>query len=313
MKRNTFHLFARFSFASIMFACGAAYLTSPLNAYSADTETQEASPIVHIPLPVAPKGKPFPILANVRESAGKVTSMTVKTKGTDISSASFNMISMGTQNHYETVLPADTMTAAGLLYCIELVSEAGTYSTPWYPIKTASVEDKVQQAVESKSQPASKIARAKTWAAEHPYIATGAGVGAIAVGAAAASGGGGGAGGSSDISDGTGDTGTATGIQDTSAISGSISGSWSGTAMEFPASGSFSIIISDHGTISGSYSGTESGSISGSITSAGALTASGSAGNAVWSGQVNGQTGSLTASGTWSGYDGGGTWSGSGG
>ena len=132
----------------------------------------------------------------------------------------------------------------------------------------------------------------KNWVVKHPYWA--AGVGVVAVGGvAAAAGGGGDGGGGGATSDGSG--------EDTSAYAGGFSGGWSGSIEGFPVSGSFSITIGSDGTVSGSYSGSESGSISGSISGDGDLSAQGSAGNSIWSGNISVSGGSRTGSGSWSG------------
>jgi hypothetical protein len=146
----------------------------------------------------------------------------------------------------------------------------------------------------------------KNWVVKHPYISTGAGVVAAGGIAAAAAGGGGGGGGGSST------TSTTTGVvpTGTAAYQGSLSGSWSGTVYGEPASGSFSIQISDIGVVSGSFSGTDSGSISGSVSGTGVLSASGSAGISSWSGQIINSGGNLSGSGSWSTDGGGGSWSG---
>lgn len=258
--------------------------------------------ITHVPVPIAAKGKPFPVIAGVESGEAGIKSVTLQVKSDKkIFTAKIKMKQTG-EGSFMAMIPAKTTASSGgMLYRIVAADSKGVKAeTAWFPLATAGIEDAAGNAGEQASSEPGKAARTaskiKSAIVAHPYIAAGAGIGTVAI---AASAGGGGGGGSGDSGGG--------------AFAGTISGSWSGTAYGMSVSGSFSAQIGSDGSVSGSYSGPLHGTLSGSVSADGSFTASGSAGGAVWSGSVTGGPGSLSASGNWTGYDGAGSWHGSGG
>lgn len=278
----------------IMLTIGPTLLPTITNSVTA-SEDPMPSFIAHVPIPIAAKGKPLPIVAGIKESSGKLESVTLQIKSAEKGTTTTIQMKPSGEGKYQAIIPAKSTAGSGLLYQIKAVGANGTSETPWYPVKSTSIEDKVKDRAEDSTKDtakkASKLAGAKAAIVAHPYISAGAGL--VTVGAATAAGGG----------------GSSSGGGEPSAYAGSMSGSWSSHL----ASGTFQVSVSPYGTVTGSYAGTLSGTLSGSVSADGSFQASGSAGAASWSGTVSGSTGSLSASGTWSGYGESGTWHGSGG
>ena len=89
---------------------------------------------------------------------------------------------------------------------------------------------------------------------------------------------------------------------------GTLSGEWSGEVMGVDVNGTFSINISDDGTVSGTFSGLQSGTITGTVSDSGEINAKGSAGFSEWIGKLSISDGRLSGSGSWKGYGGDGLW-----
>ncbi len=110
-------------------------------------------------------------------------------------------------------------------------------------------------------------------------------------------------------------------IEEKSPFRGQISGRWGGSCHDEHGSestgGSFTMNISEDGTVSGSYSGDGSGSLSGNVNISGDFASGGgAAGGGNWSGSFSVSGNNLSGSGSWSSADEfescSGTWSGSG-
>jgi len=94
-------------------------------------------------------------------------------------------------------------------------------------------------------------------------------------------------------------------------FAGVVTGTWQGSHM----SGTFAIVVSPTGSITGSFSGNDNGLITGTVDSNGsfAAQAAGSAGIATWGGQLTSANGvAASGNGTWAVASRGlsGTWSG---
>jgi len=87
----------------------------------------------------------------------------------------------------------------------------------------------------------------------------------------------------------------------TSGFEGQLTGAWEGECESGSVAGSFAIVVSRDGSVTGGYSGDATGTISGTVSPNGSFDASanGTAGSCHWSGSMRMAGGSLSASGTW--------------
>ncbi|OGV65705.1 MAG: hypothetical protein A2283_12490 [Lentisphaerae bacterium RIFOXYA12_FULL_48_11] len=225
-------------------------------------ETLQEAAIAHIPIPLGVKGKPFPIMAEIKENKSKIKSVKVIVKSsTNLKEARINMVSIGA-GRYQAAIPAKNTTATSeLVYRIEAETVLGVKSnTPWYPVKLESVEDKVKDVSDTaEKKTPEKLGKIRKFIKQHPII-TGVGL-AAAIGGGVALASGGGSSGSSSTASGetlTADTGTPdisgtwhyTNIMPSDTISGSMNLTQSGTSV----SGNFSE-EGDSGSVSGSVNG----------------------------------------------------------
>jgi len=226
------------------------------------TDIIQQTKIIHIPIPLGIKGKPFPITVEFTENQPKLKAVKVIVKSsTDLKDTKISMISTG-EGRYQAAIPAKfTAAILEMAYRIEAETVTGIKSnTPWYPVKLESIEDKVKDAAEETAP--EKPGKIRKFIKQHPLIT---GVGAVAVigGGIALASGGGSSGSSSTTSGGTltADTGTA------GSAASNISGTWQYiNIMPYgPVYGSMN--LTQNGTaVSGSFSEEgDGGSVSGSV------------------------------------------------
>jgi len=84
---------------------------------------------------------------------------------------------------------------------------------------------------------------------------------------------------------------------------GLMAGTWAGACkngtLSAQSQGTFGLTVAVDASVSGTYSGSASGVILGAVSQNGGLTASGTAGEATWSGALNEANGALHGGGTW--------------
>lgn len=250
----------------IIYICALLILVSSRTWAAPEAADIANSMIVHIPIPIAARGKPLPIMAGSKRDA-EFKSVTVNMKDSSSTKGSRLKMKMISPGKYQAIIPAKTTAAATeLVYRIEAETVLGiTSKTAWYPVKLESLEDKVKDTADNEA-PKKNAGKVRKFVKAHP-IATGAGA-LITIGGGIAAGSGGGSSSSGDPAVAAADTsGTASGSTSAPVVV-NVSGDWS-YINPMPGETIYgSMHLSQSGTkISGSFSEQgESGSISGSVS-----------------------------------------------